>query len=242
MSSAAAPLRELHRIHQQLADLRERLARGPKQIKAREANVARLDEELGKTKADSKSARVTVDQKQLLLKSKETEILDLRRKLNACGSNREYQALLEQIRATEMAKSVLEDEIVEGLDKIDECQKSVGEAEGKLAKGKEELAKNAQLIQEQHGRVEADVARLETALRESEACLPTDFREAYDRAVKTKGSDGMAPVEGDSCGGCYKNITANMYNSLALGRVVVCQSCGRLLYLPEDRSVGSPRE
>ena len=42
MSVTAAALRELHQIHQQLAELRDRLERGPKQVRAREANVAQL--------------------------------------------------------------------------------------------------------------------------------------------------------------------------------------------------------
>ncbi len=33
MSVTAAALRELHRIHQQLAELRDRLERGPKQVR-----------------------------------------------------------------------------------------------------------------------------------------------------------------------------------------------------------------
>ena len=40
MSVTTTVLRELHRIQRQLGDLSERLDRGPKQIKAREANVA----------------------------------------------------------------------------------------------------------------------------------------------------------------------------------------------------------
>src|SRR5690348_13697685 len=93
MSATAGVLRELHRIHRQLSDLRERLDRGPKQIKARQATVARLQGELDQVKADSKAARVGADQKQLLLKSGEGKIRELKIKLNAASSNREYQAL-----------------------------------------------------------------------------------------------------------------------------------------------------
>lgn len=63
MSVAAGVLRELHRIHRQLSDLRERLERGPKQIKAREANVAKLEAELAQLKNDVKAARVAADQR-----------------------------------------------------------------------------------------------------------------------------------------------------------------------------------
>lgn len=238
MSVSAVALRELHRIHQQLADLRERLERGPKQIKAREANVAKLEAELAKAQADAKAARVHADQKQLLLKSGESKIEDLRRKLNTCGSNREYQALLEQIAADEMAKSVLEDEILESLGKIDEYQAAIKECQDKLAKGKEELAKTQTAVREQQGLLQGDVDRLEAELKKAEELLPPDFRDAYHRVVKSRGSDAMAQVEGESCSGCFQRITPNTINALAMGRAVFCLSCGRLLYLPEDRTPG----
>jgi predicted nucleic acid-binding Zn-ribbon protein len=238
MSVTAIALRELHRIHQQLSDLRERLERGPKQVRAREANVAKLEAELAKAQADSKAAKVHADQKQLLLKSGETKIEDLRRKLNAANSNREYQALLEQIAADEMANSVLADEILEALEKVDEMQLQIKEAQEKVAKAKEELAKTQQTVRGQQSSLEEDVTRLESDLVRAEASLPADFREAYNRVVKSKGSDAMAQVEGETCGGCFHRITANVYSSLIMGRAVFCQSCGRLMYLPEDRTPG----
>jgi len=223
---------------QQLGDLRERLARGPKQLKAREANLARLDAELVEVKNNVKAARVSADQKQLLLRSGEGKIADLKAKLNAASSNREYQALKDQIAADEMAISVLADEILEGLEKIDEFQLLVVEADQKVAKAKEELVKTQQQVREQEGLLAGDIQRLEAELKENEKELPVDFREAYQRLVKSKGSDAMAPVEGENCGGCFQVITANMFSSMLMNRVVFCGNCGRLLYLPEDRTPG----
>lgn len=240
MSLTAAALRELHRIHQQLADLRERLERGPKQIRAREVNVAKLDADLAKSQADTKAAKVHLDQKQLLLKSAETKIEDLRRKLNACGTNREYQALLEQIAADEMAKSVLEDEILESMGKIEEFQGVIKDCQDKLAKGKEELSKAQTAVRDQQGLLRGDVERLEGELAKAESKLPDDLRDAYSRIVKGRGSDAMAQVEGESCGGCFQRLTPNTHNALKMGRAVFCHSCGRLLYPPEDRSPGRP--
>jgi uncharacterized protein len=238
MSVTAVALRELHRIHQQLSDLRERLERGPKQVRARETNVAKLEAELAKAQSDSKAAKVHSDQKQLLLKSGETKIEDLRRKLNAANSNREYQALLEQIAADEMANSVLADEILESMEKVDETQVVIKEAQQKIAMAKEELARAQQAVRDQQSLLEADISRLETELRRAETSLPADFRDPYNRIVKSKGSDAMAQVEGENCGGCHHRITPNVFNALIMGRAVFCQSCGRLMYLAEDRKPG----
>ena len=142
MSVTAAALRELHRIHQQLADLRDRLERGPKQVRAREANVAQLEAKLAEARENAPSKRRWRSiASSSTSKSGEQKVVDLRVKLNAANSNREYQALLEQIAAAEMAGSVLSDEILEGMEKVDQLGLASKEAEKNLAAGKQEMEK-----------------------------------------------------------------------------------------------------
>ena len=62
-------LRSLHRIHCQLAELNDRLERGPRQIKAREANVVKFEAELATARESVKQTKMAADQKQLNLKS-----------------------------------------------------------------------------------------------------------------------------------------------------------------------------
>jgi hypothetical protein len=236
MTFTAASLRELHRIHRQLSDLRERLDRGPKQIKARQANTAAAEEKLAKTQADSKAARIAIDQKQLHLRSGEAKIFELKNKLNTCHTNREYQALRDQILADEMANSVLSDEILEAMERSDLFKHTIGEAEQQVAKAKEDLAKIQQSVRSQEETLRGEVARLEKELREAETALPDEIREAYQRVVKAHGEDAMAQVEGESCGGCHKQLTPNVMSQLTMANVVFCKNCGRLLYLPEDRT------
>jgi predicted nucleic acid-binding Zn-ribbon protein len=238
MSTAANTLRTLHRIHQQLGDLRERQDRGPKQVQAHRNNVAKLDQETHQAHDAVKQAKIAADEKQLQLKTGEAKIADLRRKLNEAQSNREYQALLVQIAADEMAKSVLEDEILEALGKIDELQAATIESEKRHARSKEELGKVEATVREQAALIQGDVTRLEGELRTAESELPGEFRDIYQRVVKSKGSEGMAKVENDCCGGCFQQVQPNRISQLVMEHAVLCTSCGRLLYLPEDRSTG----
>ena len=238
MSLTAAALRELHRLHQQLADLRERIERGPKQVRMRQANVTQAEEKLAHAHAEVKAARMSADQKQLQLKTGESKIADLKSKLNAAQTNREYQALKEQIAAAEMANSVLADEILEAFEKVDQLKLGITEVDQNLSKTKDELTKAQQTLKSQEETLIGDQRRVEGNLKEAEQALPTDFRETYYRVVKAKGEDAMAQVEGESCGGCHQSLTTNMTNDLLMSRVVFCKVCGRLLYLPEDRSPG----
>ena len=229
-------LRELHRIHRQLSDLRERLERGPKQVRARQANVANQEAALAKIKNDIKTSRMNADRKNVDLKSGEAKIKELEVKLNAANSNKEYQALKDQIAAAKMAGSVLSDEILEGFESIDQLEKLAADAQQKVNGSKDELAKAEQQIAASAESLQADVTRLERELKEAESALPADFKVDYDRIVRAKGEDALAQVDGDTCGGCFQSIRANQQNDLQMGRAVFCSSCGRLLYLPEGQT------
>jgi len=240
MTVTATALRDLHRIHRQLADIRDRLTRGPKQVAAGEANLARLKTTWDEAQETVKQARVASNQKQHQLDENEGHIADLKRKLNGASSNREYQALLEQIAADEMANSVLQDEILESFDKIEELDSSCVQCEKAHAGAQEQLQALTTKVQAEKEMLESECARLETELAEAEKVLPGDFRADYDRIAKVRGEDAMAVVaEGESCDGCYTMITPQMYDFLLQSKPVFCKSCGRLLYLPEDTKVGS---
>lgn len=227
-------LRTLHRIHRQLADLTEQLAAGPRTVAVRTKQVEAADAKKTAAQDDVKKAKVSADQKQLQLKSAEAKIRDLDAKLNACKTNREYQTLTEQIAADTMATKVLEDEILEALERVDTLKPTVPAAEGEVAAAKKLLDEAKARVAAETGRLEGEVARVRTELETVERELPDDVRDKYARIVKQKGADGMAPLEGQSCGGCFQQITGNMVSDLMLGKIVACRSCGRLLYVPES--------
>ena len=234
MSITAAALRDLHRLHRQLSDIRSRLERGPRQVSAAEAQIVRLEQQLQQAKQTTLRSRVTADQKELQLRKREGHITDIKTRLNSCSTNREYQTFLEQIAADTQANSVLSDEILELLDKISEQQQAVKKAEQQVARTKEELLATRQRVDGERVSLEADLKRLTDELTIAEAGLPADFRAEYQRVVRGRGEEAFAPLDGDCCGGCYQTITVQMLNQLIQDQLVTCQSCGCLIYRPEN--------
>jgi uncharacterized protein len=233
MSVTAAALRELHHIHQRLADLRDRLERGPKQVRVREANVTQLEAKLTEAKERAKQMQMALDRKNLDLRTGEQKVVDLRVKLNGANSNREYQAFLEQIAAAEMAGSVLSDEILEGMEKVDQLNLLTKEAEKNLATGKQDMQKAKESVESSAAGIRSDIKQLEAELAQAEQSLPADLKADYERVVRSKGADSLAAADDGVCVGCGQQITLNMQNELQLSKLVFCKSCGRLLYLAE---------
>jgi uncharacterized protein len=231
---ALESLRTLHRIHRQLTDLRERLDRGPKQIRATEANIKHRQEEVTRVREELKALRKTADQKQLELKTHEGKIKELRIKLNTATSNREYQILKDQIAADEMAKSVLEDEIIETLEQIDQYQPKTAQAEAGLIAARQKAGQVRTEVSQQQPVIQGDLDRLEAELRQNEGQLPDAIREVYQRMVRQRGEDALAEVDGLSCGGCHQQVPLNLLAEIRMSHPMFCKTCGRLLYLPEN--------
>jgi len=238
MTVTAAQLRKLHSIHRQLSNLNERLARGPRQVRLGEQNLAVHDEKLAVAAEELKRMRMASDQKELQLKTCEMHLEELRQKLNGCSSNREYQTLREQIAADEMANSVTSDEILEAFDKIDEAIKRVDACEEEQKKASDAVELVRQRVEGERAALEADIARLKVELTEAESELDEEFKGEYQRIAIVKGEDALAMVEGESCGSCYQKLTPQMLDQLLCSKPVFCKSCGCLLYLPENTEVG----
>ena len=233
MAVSTEVLRELHRIHVQLSDLRDRLARGPRQVQVHKKNVAEQQSTLESASNAVKQTKMAADKKQLDLKTSENKIVDLKAKLNGCSSNKEYQTLLEQIAATEMTNSVLADEILEAMDKTDQLEIAASSAQSHVTAAETELTKCQERVSAEAGGIRTDIERLEAELVSTEKELPTEMRTDYQRVIRSKGADGMAAADGQVCLGCGKQITLNMQNELLLSKPVFCKSCGSLLYLSE---------
>jgi predicted nucleic acid-binding Zn-ribbon protein len=234
MTISAESLRELHHLHKQIATLRDRLERGPKQIKAGQVNVTRLEQQLDEAKQAVKKAKVNCDGKQLQLKSNESRINDWKGKLNAAKTNKEYQALKEQIAADEMANSVLSDEILEMFDKITETETAAKDVEQRLGKSREEIDKVTRRISDEHATLETELKQYKDRLATAESKLPASFKADYDRVVRSRGDEALAPLEGESCGGCNVEVTPQMINEVKMNQPVFCKSCGCLLYAAES--------
>ena len=96
------------------------------------------------------------------------------------------------------------------------------------------------LQQEQRMKWEGVLKRQRRQLEQAESELPGEFMDDYRRVVNSKGEDAMAEVtDGEYCGGCNRRLLPNQVAQVLSGATTACKPCGRLLYMPEDNTVGS---
>lgn len=233
MTGINAGLQQLHNLLKQLRDVNEQIERGPRQVKAREQLVLKAEEQVQEKRAALKEARAHTDRKSLELKSNEAKIADLRAKLNAASTNREYDVIRGHIEADTVANSVLEDEILEALEAVDRLQAEVGEAEQRASKAVLEKERIAEQVAAAEAPLRSQAEALAAKIREAEKILTGEVAVKYRRLVEAHGADALAAVEGHVCTNCYVSLTPQTRVALNSEKVMFC-NCGRLLYLPAE--------
>ena len=234
MSTAASGLRELHQLHVQLRDVNDKLERGPKQIKARELFVQRKQNELDAQKENLTTQRKAADERSLQLKINEAKIAELKGKLNTASSNREFDIFKGQIDADTMANSVLEDEILEYLEKVDQAQVAHGKLGEEVTVAQAEVERIRKETADAEPGLNEAAASLGEAIAEAEKALPGDVAVVYRRLLNAHGSGALAAVENGACSECNVGLSPQSRVELNSGKITFCKPCGRLLYLPES--------
>ena len=132
---------------------------------------------------------------------------------------------------------MLSDEILEALEQLDVLEAEGKQLETELAKQQADQEARVEEVTSRVEELKQELARVEAELEESEKEIPAEARIDYKRLIGAKGEDALAPVDGQSCGGCFQTLTTNDIDRLQMSMLIRCPNCNAFLYFPEDRTV-----
>lgn len=232
MASAKLDLTNLHRLQLALKEVQDQLTRGPRQIKARENVMAQVDAERQAKEDELKQGRAAVDRKNLDLKTNEAKLKDLDRKLNEASNNKEYDILRGQIAADNAANSVLQDEVLELLDRVDKIQQEIVDVKAKRVKAEQERDRVSAEFTSKSQELKQQETVLKGEVTEAEKDIPLTILDRYRRLVEAHGADALASADRGMCNACFVSLTSQQQMIIQDRELVFCSSCGRLLYHP----------
>ncbi|MDR1926067.1 MAG: hypothetical protein LBQ66_16995 [Planctomycetaceae bacterium] len=229
-------LERIHNLQSQLGELNGRLRRGKLLMKSQSDAIDKNAATLQKINDEYNKLRGYAKQKELEVTHNDQNLERRRTQLREAKSNKEYQALQSQIAADEAARGVLDDEAIEAIEKADEFFVNIEAAEVELKKSQDLFERTKKKYFEDKPVIEADIVTVSELLKVEEVKLPRDFKEIYDRLVRTVGGkESLSVVENQRyCGACNHQIPINSLAIILQKKPIVCSSCARLLYVPKD--------
>jgi len=231
-------LEKLHQMHKQFAYLMEQVNGGLRRVRGTEQRIVELQVIQDEVVKTALNQRITIDRKQVQLEENEKGIERKKKLQDEAKNEREFNNFRDQIAAAEAANAVLSDEILEGLDYLDELKVKVDEAKKNLQATQDLLTDMQSKTQEVRERAEAEIRRLKVDFRALEGQLDGEHQMLYQKLFNLKKFDSLASVSGQSCDGCHTKITLDRIAKIASGEAAVaCPLCGRMLYIPADHHI-----
>jgi len=206
--------------------------------------IPRLVQDIDKRiQAGSKAvaeAKEKIAQNQKRRRDLEGEVKDLKvqigkykRQLNEVKTNKEYTSFLKEIEDAQHKVDDLEEAIIAEMLAADDLEDEVKSAGLKQGQDEADLRKERQALEEKGLEMEKKKARL---LEERAALLPGIAPEQirlYEAIFLKKGGVALSPVKDDFCATCHMRIRPQMLNEIRdRTKVILCENCGRILYLP----------
>jgi len=173
--------------------------------------------------------------KELELATKEESVKKLQGQLYQLKTNKEYQAMLQQIGDAKADGSVIEDKILELFNAADAAKAEI-EAE------KQKLQEEEKAFKAKKGVVEARVKEIEGQIAEIEAkrgqilpLIDPKIMAQYERILGSRDGLAIVSVKSNSCLGCNMFVPAQVINLIKMyENIITCEVCNRILYIEDE--------
>lgn len=217
---------------QKIQALQQELAKIPR-------DKARAEDKLSSDKQAVADAKKAVQDNEVAIKNIELDAATRRDTISKLKvqqfetkKNDEYTALGEEvIRYGEMIDE-LETQELELMEKADELKSAHADAVSALGETQKVVDQDISALEEKGKQSQARLEELQAERALLVQKVDDSLVALYDRLLKSKGNDPVAPLKGSQCGGCHMKVTAStVVNVQAEKAVAQCENCGRILYI-----------
>ena len=226
---------ELQKIDAEIYELRARLKEKPvvlgelkERFEERRGTLVGLEEKL-------KAVQVQRREKELELKTREEEIAKANAHLFQIKTNKEYTAKIAEIEHIKADKSVIEEKILLAYDEGDQVSSAVEREKSAFAQEEKSYLAKKKEVEKEVKIIEDRIRVLESQHKQGVEGIDPEFLSRYERILKHKGGLAIVPLHGNTCGGCYMNVTAQQINAFKMNdQLVICEMCTRIIYIEDD--------
>ena len=208
-------------------------------LPARLEEIKREFEETSKnfTSAEEKlkSLQLEKKDKEIELATKEEGLKKLQTQLYQLKTNKEYQAMLTEIGSHKADISVAEEGVLTVMDRLEKAKKECAVRKEALSQEEKAFKSEEEKIASAIRDAEAEISNLGTKRKALVEGIDKEILATYERLLNSLQGLALVPVKGVNCGACHMRLNHQKINEIKMfGCLVSCDSCVRILYIPED--------
>ncbi|OEG71630.1 hypothetical protein ATZ36_02610 [Candidatus Endomicrobiellum trichonymphae] len=223
-------LYELQNYDIRISDIRRKISKAPSLVEEKKKSL-----EYKKTATETKKKNFVKlnslrKEKEVSLDSKEKAISAHSAGLNSAKSNDVYKAVLLKIEKAGSDKSVIENEILELMDKIEKESVIVKSAEDELKEFEKIIKNEIKEFENFIKKLEKEVTAVEKEREEYKLKISKPILMQYERLRDGRDGRGICLINNESCGGCGMMLRPQLINqAYKCHELVFCDNCSRIL-------------
>ena len=172
------------------------------------------------------------------LGAKEDFLSKYQSQLYEVKTNREYSALMVEIDSLKQENSEIENEILDLMERGDELKGAIERKKEEVREGEEKLAEEERKNQERVSILREELRKRQGEREGQVKEIEAELLSRYEKIRKGKGGLALVPVMAEACQGCFTKLPPQVINEIMQARrMVICERCSRILYLPDEEDV-----
>ena len=221
--------KEIVRIEREQDRLPNKLSKSYQEVLDVKQSIEDKKEHIQKLKLEEK-------ENELEIKSIDELIAKKKGQLATAKTNIEYKTLLQEIENQNASRARAEEKGIELIDNAEKERTQLQEIESQYNKIADEY-------EEYRAQVEKELQSLAKELQKTQIEREKKYKEIqeiepgtlseYERIFENLRGDVLVPVQDEYCTSCHMEILPKDMADLLCKRLVYCEGCFRVLYLPE---------
>lgn len=237
LKTQIANLAKLQMVDTEIYTLKREKEMIPQEIKLLEAAFEEKKSSLAQAEKVSLDLQKQKKDKEGELAQKEEATKKLQGQLYQLKTNKEYQTMLQQIADSKADGSVIEDKILELMDKFDQSKADIDKEKQKLQQEEKVFNEQKKKVDERLKVIDGRLSQLDAQRNQAASNVAKEILSEYDRILKNRDGLAIVTVKGDSCQGCNMSVPPQVINLIKMyDRIITCEICNRILCIGDETS------
>lgn len=204
--------------------------------------INNLERELTETKSALEAAEKELKEQNLRNSSLDVDLATLNQELAkfqkqmmSIKTNKEYDALTNEISTRKIKISETEEEILRTFASMDDLKEKIDHYKKKLEEVEE--TNSTQLTQLRHelNSIEDKIKAKNGDRKNITVRIDRKLLATYERVRKGRGDQVVVTIKKRACGACYKGIPPQIIQEIRKGEMIyTCDNCGRILIWTDE--------
>ncbi|MFH1441287.1 MAG: C4-type zinc ribbon domain-containing protein [Candidatus Omnitrophota bacterium] len=173
--------------------------------------------------------------RELELASYEENAKKLQGQLFQLKTNKDYQAMQQQIKEVKADSSVIEDKVLQIMEKVDVIKSDIEKEKLKVQAEEKVFNEEKNKINNRIKEIDDRLSQLDAQRKQNIPSIEPGLFSQYEKVLINREGVAIVEVKNNCCQGCNMSMPPQVINQIRMyENIVICEFCSRILYVESE--------